>query len=322
MNKFIVFPVDKIEKGSNVIIYAAGDVGHFMLQQAEILGYCNIICFSDANEKIKSVGKYKCILPQEIPDYEFDYILVAKRQASAMEAIKRMLIQSLGVPEEKVVLLEDKYCMDGYEEKKATPADVNWKIYYQEAEKSACTQYENILKPYFEKYIKDNEIIIMDFACGEGRIVNQIKDKYQQIICCDLPDGPLEACKKRFKNFSHISYVPSTEKGIECEADKCHAVYSWDAMVHFDFNMLKFYLCEIFRILKKDGIAIVHHSNLKNCKEVHCEENWLNNSSNRSNVSKEEVCDLAVDMGFTVLEQNCISWGGVKDMDCISVFKK
>ncbi|MCI8378523.1 MAG: class I SAM-dependent methyltransferase [Lachnospiraceae bacterium] len=321
MDKFIIFPVDKIEKGSNVVIYAAGDVGKLMLKQIEVLEYCHVVCFADANAEIKSVGRYKCVLPQEIPNLEFDYILVAKRQASAVEAIKRMLMETLCIGREKIALLEDKYCLEGYEEKKATPADVNWKLYYQEAERSAGTQYENILKPYLDKYIKDRDITIMDFACGEGRIVNQIRDKYKCIVCCDLPKGPLETCRERFKELSNILYVPSTEKGIELAPDKCHALYSWDAMVHFDYDMLKFYLQEFYRILKKDGIAIIHHSNLKNIAGVHCEENWLNNSGNRSNVSKEDVCNLAVSTGFEVLEQNCINWG-VKDMDCVSVLRK
>ena len=321
MNKFIVFPVDQIEKGSSIIIYAAGDVGKFMLKQIEILNYCNVVCFADANAEIKSVGKYKCILPEEIPEQKFDYILLAKRQASAVKAIKKMLTESLGIEEEKIVLLEDKYCIDGYEEKKATPADVNWKLYYQEAERSAKTQYEMFLKPYFEKYIKDFNLTVMDFACGEGRIVNQIRDRYQRIICCDLPKEPLEVCKERFKDSLNIQYAPSTEKGIEFMSEECNAVYSWDAMVHFDYSMLKFYLQEIYRVLKKDGIAIIHHSNLKNISDAHCEENWLNNSGNRSNVSKEEVYRLADEAGFAVLEQKCIDWG-VKDMDCITVLKK
>lgn len=89
-----------------------------MLKQIEILNYCNVVCFADANAEIKSVGKYKCILPEEIPEQKFDYILLAKRQASAVKAIKKMLTESLGIEEEKIVLLEDKYCIDGYEEKK------------------------------------------------------------------------------------------------------------------------------------------------------------------------------------------------------------
>lgn len=87
--------------------------------------------------------------------------------------------------------------------------------YIIEAERSAGTQYEKILRPYLEKYIKDYDITIMDFACGEGRIVNQIRDKYKNIVCCDLPKGPLEVCRDRFKGLSNILYVPSTEKGIE-----------------------------------------------------------------------------------------------------------
>lgn len=134
MDKFIIFPADKIEKGSNVVIYAAGDVGRLMLKQIEIVGYCNVVCFADADAQIKSIGNYKCVVPQEIPNLEFDYILVAKRQSSAVAAIHRMLTESLSIDKEKIILLEDKYCLEGYEEKKATPADVNWKLYYRSGE--------------------------------------------------------------------------------------------------------------------------------------------------------------------------------------------
>lgn len=322
MLKFVLLPIDQFEKDKKIILYAAGDVGKLLLRQIRTLNYGKLVCFADANaEQIKEVEGYPCIEPDQIINYIFDYIIIAKRQKNTVKAIYDFLLR-LAIPKEKIILLGDQYELDGWDVKEEiTPSDVNWKFYYKEAEEDARLQYETYLRPLFDKYITSSNICLMDFGCGEGRIVEQIKDMIQQIICCDLPNGPIEVCRKRFKEDSNITYAYSTKDGIQLENETCNAVYSWDAMVHFGYKFMDFYLQDLYRVLKPDGIAILHHSNLKNAKSVRCKEEWMDNTGSRSNFSKEEFVELAKKSGFQVIEQKIINWSE-KDIDCISVVKK
>lgn len=320
MNKFVLLPVDKIEKGSSIIIYAAGDVGKMLLKQIEILKYCKVVCFADLKaDQIGSIEKYACVLPEKVPEYFFDKIVIAKSLWDANLSIKSYLLR-LGVPEEKIVLLEGRYFIEGYTEKTVTPADTSWGTYYKNAEGAAREQYSTFMKELFEKYSAKN-FSVMDFGCGEGRIVNLILSSYNRIICCDIPDGPLEVCKKRFATCKNVEYVCSTEEGIQMTDSECDMVYSWDAMVHFDYDMMAFYIPEIYRVLKKDGIAIIHHSNLKNASDVTCTSNWVHNFASRSAFSKEEFEKLAVSAGFELIEQRETEWSK-KKIDCISIVRK
>lgn len=225
MDKFVILPIDKIEKGSDIIIYAAGDVGKMLLKQIEILDYCHVVCFADLKaEQICSVGEYTCVLPEKVTDYSFDKIVIAKSLWDANLSIKSYLLR-LGVQEEKIVLLEGKYFLEGYTEKTVTPSDTAWGIYYKNAEGAAKDQYNCFLKELFEQY-SDQSFRVMDFGCGEGRIVNLILSLYNRIICCDIPDGPLEVCKKRFADCSNVEYVYSTNEGIQLTDAECNMVYS------------------------------------------------------------------------------------------------
>ena len=95
-------------------------------------------------------------------------------------------------------------------------------------------------------------------------------------------------------------------------------VYSWDAMVHFDKRVVREYVREFARVLEPGGTGFVHHSNFGT---VSSSENWLENPSWRSNMTRELFADYCAEMGLEVVDQKLLDWF-LDDLDCISTFRK
>lgn len=87
------FPIDKIEKSSNVIIYGNGLVGKQLVEWNNKFNYCNILAIIDkkavdkqmySNIPVIKVEKMECL------QTNFDYILIAsKKYESEIELILR-----------------------------------------------------------------------------------------------------------------------------------------------------------------------------------------------------------------------------------------
>lgn len=105
--EYILFPYERIEREANVILYGAGDIGLILCEQINKNKYCNIIAFADmlAREKRFGDGMPKCILPEEILEEDYDYIVMAKTKGANI-IIKDLV--SLGIDENKIVVLRDE----------------------------------------------------------------------------------------------------------------------------------------------------------------------------------------------------------------------
>lgn len=321
MSEFMLFPFDKVEKDSDIIIYGAGEMAISFKEQIEAVNYCKIVCFFDRDSaEIKKIDKYECISPSEYINYKFDYILVGSDRHK--NEINETLIK-LGVEKDKIILVDDRYYLKNIN-KKLTPETANWNIYYKKAEEGALYQYEKIIEPFIKKFsLFDNNSIVLDFACGKGRIAEFIRNKCRSLICCDISKEAIDSCKERFKKFENVKYIVGKENKIDLESSSIDFIYSWDAMVHFSYKNIDRYLCEFFRIVKPGGYVFIHHSNLLNEDSIkEKSELWFENIHCRSNIGKEDVQFLAIKHGFEVKCQEIIGWGEARDLDCITILTK
>jgi hypothetical protein len=72
-------------------------------------------------------------------------------------------------------------------------------------------------------------------------------------------------------------------------------LYSGDAMVHFNCSELEEYFIEFKRVLKTDGLALIHHSNYAALSSV--ARPWVENPGSRAYVSAEDVRRIAEKYG-------------------------
>ena len=71
-----VFPYDKIKKGSQIIIWGAGEVGRQYWYQIEQTEYCEVIAFIDKG--VRDENRLMEVKPVEsLIDYTVDYVLLA-----------------------------------------------------------------------------------------------------------------------------------------------------------------------------------------------------------------------------------------------------
>lgn len=102
-----------------------------------------------------------------------------------------------------------------------------------------------------------------EIACGFGRHSAQIVNRCQELYLIDTSIDAIAVAKERFKAHPHVKVLLS-EDGLSLPAVPNHhltAVFSYDAMVHFEPLTVAAYLAEINRTLATHGRALLHHSN-------------------------------------------------------------
>lgn len=98
-----LFPFNKVEKGSDIVIYGMGFVGRQYLEQIRALGYCNVVALIDREAVKFTQTKYHVVTLDDLPQYTFDYIVVAAVFSDTAKSIVRDLQQRMDIPPEKVI---------------------------------------------------------------------------------------------------------------------------------------------------------------------------------------------------------------------------
>lgn len=159
---------------------------------------------------------------------------------------------------------------------------------------------------------------VVELVCGRGRHVPCYVDNAQNIILVDILNKNIEFCKTRFANYENITYYTNNGYNLEeIPTETVSSLFAYDAMVHFEMMDIYEYLKDIYRILKKEGKALIHHSNY----DEDYRASFENAPNGRSFMSKQLFAYLAYKAGFAVKEQIVIDWG-VKDLDCITLLEK
>ena len=99
-----LFPFEKINKGSKILIYGAGELGQAYWRQIQLTNYCEILGFVDRSYDQYSHLGIPVFSPEGINDIEFDYILLAFRAGDFAIDVSKNLIKA-GVKEEKIVYI-------------------------------------------------------------------------------------------------------------------------------------------------------------------------------------------------------------------------
>lgn len=97
-----LFPFEKVQQGSRVVIYGAGAMGIEYLQQILITKYVQIVCFVDRNYE-KYVGFPIPVYPKEkLKQLDFDYVVLAF-QTNTYEKIIVEFLLSIGVERDRII---------------------------------------------------------------------------------------------------------------------------------------------------------------------------------------------------------------------------
>ena len=135
----------------------------------------------------------------------------------------------------------------------------------------------------------------------------------------DVVAENIEACRQRLNAYGNIEYHVIGGSGFEPLADgSVSAIFCYDAMVHFSADIIEAYLVDARRVLRPDGRALFHHSNLDAPPDRH----FGLNPHARNSMTQARFAALAEKAGLAVLDQHILKWGGVEDLDCITLVER
>ena len=178
----------------------------------------------------------------------------------------------------------------------------NWRDapYYSLAEEDMGWQWEQIIRPLISDF--DFEVTL-ELAPGHGRNTSKLLKLCREIHLVDLVPQCIEACRHRFGDSQEgvaLYYYINDGRSLPCTlTERVSCVYCFDAMVHFELDVIRAYLKHIHRVLRDGGRAFLHHSDLKGDATGSLGD-WTENLYWRTAVSKDEVADGAREVGLEV----------------------
>lgn len=178
--------------------------------------------------------------------------------------------------------------------------------YYQDAEAPGHIEIfwgqDSIFRKMFDKMDLTN---VVEIACGRGRHTHQFVDRAGSVTMVDILEPNIAACRRRFEGKQNVSFIVNSGNDIaEIEADTATALFSYDAMVHFEAADVISYIKETARVLRPGGMALLHYSN----NEETPEGTYADSGAWRNFFSEKMMRHFANRSGLTTLESAVISW--------------
>src|SRR5262249_49853576 len=103
---------------------------------------------------------------------------------------------------------------------------------------------------------------VVDLAAGHGRCSALLRRHARRIWVVDFLEENVAFCRHRFRGDDRFEFVHNDGCSLDGIPDGAASfVHSWDAMVHFDSDVVRAYLAEFRRVLRPGGRGFCHHSN-------------------------------------------------------------
>jgi len=158
----------------------------------------------------------------------------------------------------------------------------------------------------------------VDLAAGKGRNSVKLLQHCSELFITDINQSLVDHCRERFSGHTNIRYAVGNGYDLAAvPAAWATFVYCFDAMVHFDSDVVRSYLKDLRRVLASGGRAFLHHSNL--WTET---SDWRRNSASRNFMSLELFAHYAQKEGLVVVAQQPIDWGGHPRLDGFSLVEQ
>lgn len=194
--------------------------------------------------------------------------------------------------------------------------------YYDRAEEtdwlSGFWDPENQKFPFRRLFNTLNLRTTLELAVGHGRHASQVVSAVPGLILMDVVDENIAYCKQRFANHSNVVCVKNNGSDFRPIPDaSLTAIYCYDAMVHFEFDVVLSYIRDTARVLERDGRALFHHSNLS----AFPGRNHRENPGGRNFMSQAVFLHVARTAGLEVIESIPMDWSA-PFIDCLTLLRK
>lgn len=204
-------------------------------------------------------------------------------------------------------------------------------LYFELAEKDFNRHLEIFIKPNLPK--SANFDVTLEIAGGHGRNTNFLKQFAKKVITIDINIQNVRFMQERFANDENVMVCLTNGVRLPPEVHRgVTFLYSWDAMVHFDKEIIYSYLEDAGRVMVQGAYGFLHHSIVPECPKtmqngICSQPNSIgsdpNNPHQRNSLSAQEFVAMANRAGFEVISQKPIVWDkNLGQTDCISIIQK
>jgi ubiquinone/menaquinone biosynthesis C-methylase UbiE len=157
----------------------------------------------------------------------------------------------------------------------------------------------------------------VDLAAGHGRNSVKLVTLANYLTIVDIQSGNINVCKQRFSGHKNVYFIVNSGFDMRPLSDNAVTlVYCFDAMVHFDSDVVRAYLRDTRRVLLPGGRGFFHHSNYSGGHD------WRRNPGARNFMTKELFAHYAIKEELRILSQRVINWGGHVDLDCLTLLER
>jgi ubiquinone/menaquinone biosynthesis C-methylase UbiE len=177
--------------------------------------------------------------------------------------------------------------------------------YYAEAEAAAEAQWQGIILPFLQIEATGIDLAAtMDLAAGHGRNAAHLLPRAGHLHIVDIHESNLDACRRRFGTDPRIAYSPTDGCTLPVPDASLSFLFCFDAMVHFDSDVVRAYLRETRRALRPGGHAFLHHSNEHRfpTRDFRQHPHW------RNFLSLGLMAHYAAKEGLAVVRQQALDW--------------
>ncbi|MFV3078107.1 class I SAM-dependent methyltransferase [Niveispirillum fermenti] len=195
----------------------------------------------------------------------------------------------------------------------------DWKAakYYDDAEASIDSQWNRFIWPSINCCSFD---YVVDLACGHGRNTAKLAEISKKVVAIDVNSENVEYCTERFRSRENVIVRQTDGTTLAGVPDEVVSlVYCFDAMVHFDSDVVREYIKEIRRVLRVGGHAFLHHSAM----DKNPVGSFRNNPGWRNYMSPSLMAHWANKSGLSVANQVMLDWrGDGVVLDCLTFLKR
>jgi ubiquinone/menaquinone biosynthesis C-methylase UbiE len=158
---------------------------------------------------------------------------------------------------------------------------------------------EHLIAPHVDVHTR-----VLEIGPGRGRWTEYLVRSAAHVTLVDISAACLDYCRRRFGDRHNVDYFLTTGEVLPLHAQgRVDFVWSYDAFVHMDPEVVRAYLREVHRVLRDGGRAIIHHANVADLS-AHRQDDapgW------RSAMTSGLMRELAEAAGLAVISQ-CTYW--------------
>jgi SAM-dependent methyltransferase len=185
----------------------------------------------------------------------------------------------------------------------------DWKHspYYDTAEQGIDRQWTELIWPFLtdEPRSEIDFSTTVELAAGHGRNSAKLLPLARKLHLVDINIENISFLRRRFRHSQKVQFHLNNGDSLSfLKGDSVSFIYCFDAMVHFDSDVVRSYLREFSRTLIRGGRAFAHHSNYTGNPggNLHDNPGW------RNFMSRELFAHYAYKSGLLVIRQKNVDW--------------